>query len=92
MTRLPKKIETPELLLTIQEAANLLRVSVSTLRNWDACGVLSPLRTPGGQRRYTKAQLDQRLSRHESAADLHATALPSKPTQRPSKTREPVIL
>lgn len=32
--------------LTISEAANFLNVSVSTLRNWDKAGKLTPVRHP----------------------------------------------
>ena len=40
-------------LLTAREAAEYLRVSLSTLHRLERDGVLSPLRMPGGHRRYT---------------------------------------
>lgn len=44
--------------LSVSEAASFLSVSPSTLRRWDEQKILKPLRTPGGQRRYTKEQLE----------------------------------
>ncbi len=44
-------------LLSIGDAAKLKGVSISTLRRWDAQGVLTPIRTEGGQRRYLFSQV-----------------------------------
>jgi excisionase family DNA binding protein len=44
--------------LTITEAANLLGVSVSTLRNWDRQGKLKPRRHPmNGYRMYDRTEI-----------------------------------
>ncbi len=44
--------------LTIAEAASLLRVSISTLRNWDRLGKLIPRRHPiNGYRMYERAEI-----------------------------------
>lgn len=44
--------------LTIAQAANLLGVSVSTLRNWDRQGRLTPRRHPiNGYRMYNRAEI-----------------------------------
>lgn len=44
--------------LTIAEAAHLLGVSVSTLRNWDRQGRLKPHRHPiNGYRMYSRAEI-----------------------------------
>ena len=45
--------------LTIREASRHLKVSTHTLRYWEKVleGVLVPLRTEGGQRRYTREDL-----------------------------------
>ena len=48
----------PVLGLTISEAARFLGVSLSTVRRWSDAGVLPSYRTPGGQRRYSREQLD----------------------------------
>lgn len=51
------KQSTSDQLLTVSQAADLLDVSVNTLRNWDRQGKLKSRRTPGGQRRYEIKQL-----------------------------------
>jgi len=52
----------PVLGLTIGEAARFLGVSLSTVRRWSDAGVLPSYRTPGGQRRYNRDQLDSFLN------------------------------
>lgn len=47
--------------MTIAEAAKYLRVSRDSLRRWERDGLISPLRTKGNQRRYTKEMLDEAL-------------------------------
>ena len=44
--------------LTASEAARHLGVSISTLRRWSDAGHVQSYRTPGGQRRFSVAQLD----------------------------------
>jgi excisionase family DNA binding protein len=44
--------------LTASEAARHLGVSISTVRRWSDAGYLKGYRTPGGQRRFSVAQLD----------------------------------
>lgn len=46
----------PEM-VAIGTAASLLGVSVSTVRRWDAAGLITSTRTLGGQRRYRVADL-----------------------------------
>jgi excisionase family DNA binding protein len=48
--------------LTISEAARFLGVSLSTVRRWSDAGVLPSYRTPGGQRRYNREQLESFLN------------------------------
>lgn len=48
-------------LMTAHEAANYLRVSLSTLNRMERRGLLQPLRTPGGHRRYTVEMLNECL-------------------------------
>jgi len=48
----------PDDLLTISEAAAVLRVSYSTLRRWEAAGQIAVERTPTGQRRYRRRVID----------------------------------
>jgi len=45
------------LLLTIGEASNILGVSEATLRQWTDNGKVKAFITPGGHRRYSKAEL-----------------------------------
>jgi len=45
--------------LTASEAARVLGVSLSTVRRWSDAGVLPTYRTPGGQRRYSRAEVEQ---------------------------------
>jgi len=52
----------PRLGLSISEAARVLGVSLSTVRRWSDAGVLPSYRTPGGQRRYSRQQLDAFLA------------------------------
>ena len=51
----------PRLGLSISEASRVLGVSLSTVRRWSDAGVLPSYRTPGGQRRYNRDQLEQFL-------------------------------
>lgn len=44
--------------LTTSQAARELGVSLSTIRRWTNAGVLASYRTPGGQRRISREQLE----------------------------------
>ena len=44
--------------LTMSQAAELLGVQAAFLRSLDSSGVLSPHRSPGGHRRYSRHQLE----------------------------------
>lgn len=46
-----------ESLLTIGEAAKVGQLSVSTLRRYEKQGLITPLRTPGNQRRYRESDV-----------------------------------
>ena len=52
----------PSLGLTTSEAARYLGVSLSTIRRWTDMGHLKAYRTPGGQRRFSREQLDEFLT------------------------------
>jgi excisionase family DNA binding protein len=47
--------------LTASQAARHLGVSISTVRRWSDAGYLEAHRTPGGQRRFSAAALDEFL-------------------------------
>jgi excisionase family DNA binding protein len=46
------------LVFTSSEAAQYLGVSLATIRRWTDAGHISCYRTPGGQRRFSRTQLD----------------------------------
>lgn len=49
--------------LTIGQAAALMHQSISTLRRYDAQGVLKAERTLGGQRRYRRSVIEALMER-----------------------------
>ena len=61
-----------QLAFTSSQAASYLGVSLATVRRWSDDGYLRGYRTPGGQRRFSRVQLDEflrSLSGHESDED-----------------------
>jgi excisionase family DNA binding protein len=56
-----------ELVFTSSQAARYLGVSLATIRRWTDAGHVSCYRTPGGQRRFSRDQLDSFItSMHRS--------------------------
>lgn len=51
-----------EELVSISEAANILSVSIDTLRRWDKNGKLTPIKSTGGHRMYYRKQLELYLN------------------------------
>jgi excisionase family DNA binding protein len=47
-----------QLVFTSSQAARYLGVSLATVRRWTDAGYVSCYRTPGGQRRFARTQLD----------------------------------
>jgi excisionase family DNA binding protein len=47
-----------QLTFTSSEAARYLGVSLATVRRWTDAGHIACYRTPGGQRRFSREQLD----------------------------------
>ena len=47
-----------QLVFTSSQAARYLGVSLATIRRWTDAGHVGCYRTPGGQRRFSRAQLD----------------------------------
>jgi len=45
--------------LSTSQAARALGVSLGTIRRWSDMGYLQSYRTPGGQRRFSREQIDQ---------------------------------
>ncbi len=54
-----------QLVFTSSQAAPYLGVSLATVRRWTDAGHISCYRTPGGQRRFSRDQLDEFLSSME---------------------------
>lgn len=46
-------------LLRIGEAADILGVHVETIRRWEAAGHIAAVRTPTGQRRFSRADVER---------------------------------
>ena len=51
-----------QLVFTSSQAARYLGVSLATIRRWTDSGHISCYRTPGGQRRFARSQLDDFIS------------------------------
>ncbi|HWF36456.1 MAG TPA: helix-turn-helix domain-containing protein [Solirubrobacteraceae bacterium] len=48
--------------LSTSQAARALGVSLGTVRRWSDMGYLDSYRTPGGQRRFSREQIEQFVS------------------------------
>ncbi len=59
---MPTHATTNRLGLSTSEAARELGVSLGTVRRWADLGHLKARRTPGGQRRFSREQLDEFVS------------------------------
>ena len=57
MTETYSENETPP--VRISTAASLLGVSQNTLRAWEDAGKIRSTRSPGGQRRYERAEIER---------------------------------
>jgi excisionase family DNA binding protein len=53
------EISTSPLGLSTSQAADALGVSLGTIRRWSDMGYLESYRTPGGQRRFSRDQIEQ---------------------------------
>jgi excisionase family DNA binding protein len=76
----PTHHDDQQLVFTSSQAARYLGVSLATVRRWTDAGYLTGYRTPGGQRRFSRDQLDGFI------ASLHRTD-EAKPRQRASSRR-----
>ncbi len=63
-----------QLVFTSSQAARYVGVSLATVRRWTDAGHIACYRTPGGQRRFSRAQLDEFIAsmRRTGADDDHA--------------------
>jgi excisionase family DNA binding protein len=63
-----------QLVFTSSQAARYLGVSLATIRRWADAGHLDCYRTPGGQRRFSREQLDGFVdSLQRSSGDVGAS-------------------
>ncbi len=71
--------EDSRLVFTSSQAALYLGVSLATIRRWTDAGHISCYRTPGGQRRFSRAQLDEFMAsmRREGAPSSRQKRQPS---------------
>jgi excisionase family DNA binding protein len=58
MSSTPSPHDDRQLVFTSSQAARYLGVSLATVRRWTDAGFLTGYRTPGGQRRFSREQLD----------------------------------
>lgn len=60
-----------EKLLTTAEVCNLLNVTRWTLQKWEKSGVLNPIRTPGGHRRFKQSEVNELMKVESSDAPVN---------------------
>jgi len=58
-----------QLVFTSSQAARYLGISLATIRRWTDAGHVSCYRTPGGQRRFSRDQLDSFTASLHHGAD-----------------------
>jgi excisionase family DNA binding protein len=70
------------LVFTSSQAARYLGVSLATIRRWTDAGHVSCYRTPGGQRRFAREQLDEFMSsmQRDAAVEHDPSTGPSEPS------------
>lgn len=84
----------PERWMTVSEAALALGMSRTTLLAAEEAGLLTPMRTPGGHRRYSPAEVDRYLARcggipptRTPGADRTPADPPARPVGPPDLAR-----
>jgi excisionase family DNA binding protein len=63
-----------QLVFTSSQAARYLGVSLATIRRWTDAGHISCYRTPGGQRRFSRDQLDSFVASMHRGSNASRTA------------------
>ena len=61
-----------QLVFTSSQAANYVGVSLATIRRWTDAGHIHCYRTPGGQRRFSRDQLDDFVTSMQNAGETHS--------------------
>ncbi|MGO9321703.1 MAG: MerR family transcriptional regulator [Solirubrobacteraceae bacterium] len=71
-----------QLVFTSSQAARYVGVSLATVRRWTDAGHIDCYRTPGGQRRFSRAQLDEFIvSMQRTGAAEHTVAVEHRDAQ-----------
>ena len=60
--------------LSTSQAARTLGVSLGTIRRWSDMGYLDSYRTPGGQRRFSREQIEQFLNSLQQGGEQRTAA------------------
>jgi excisionase family DNA binding protein len=76
-------MEANEKLLSVGEAAEFLGVSTSSLRKWSDQGLVPMYRTPGGQRRYSRADLQRFIESMRESPPGPSPAYRARRARRP---------
>ena len=63
-----------QLVFTSSQAARYVGVSLATIRRWTDAGHIHCYRTPGGQRRFSRDQLDEFVTSMQNAGEIHEPA------------------
>jgi excisionase family DNA binding protein len=83
-------------LLSIGKSSEYLGVSIDTLRRWEKKGRITPLRSPGGHRYYSKDELDalfgKRYTRDEQTQRRTNEELGKPDTSQDIKTPPPAVI
>jgi excisionase family DNA binding protein len=59
-----------QLVFTSSQAARYIGVSLATIRRWTDAGHIHCYRTPGGQRRFSRDQLDDFVTSMQNAGEI----------------------
>ncbi len=70
------------LVFTSSQAAHYLGVSLATIRRWTDAGHIACYRTPGGQRRFSRAQLDGFITSMSSEGPVQSVEASRSDTAR----------
>jgi excisionase family DNA binding protein len=71
-----------QLVFTSSQAALYLGVSLATIRRWTDAGHIACYRTPGGQRRFSRAQLDGFITSMSQNGPVAAAETRQRPAAR----------
>ena len=83
-----EEIKASPLGLSTSQAAHALGVSLGTIRRWSDMGYLESYRTPGGQRRFSRDQIEQFIeSLQRGARPTRSSSTPSSERVAPSADR-----